>query len=208
MTATGMLLAACSHGVRLSEADRNALKRAPAIHVLHYETAPPDMKTHGQQPLPAAAELRRLSGADPAALVAASFSRLLGRKHKLHNLKIEARHLPRPVAKSPLDYKPKYRRGLALELWLDTWSFEAVADSPDQVGMRLDGRARLGRIDDGQVLWSTGRCRVGGGANRDFRLAAADLRNTVRLRKLLAEARNECARQLVRDFDVPPEKKG
>jgi hypothetical protein len=208
MTAVGMLLAACSHGVRPTEADRAALKRAPVIHVLHYETAPPTVKAYGKQPLPAAAELRRTSGADPAALVAASLGRLFGKKEKLNNLRMESQHLPRPVAASALDHKPKFRRGLALELWLDTWSFESVAGNPSEVGMRLEGRARLSRLDDGQVLWSTGRCRVGGSTNRDYRLAASDLRNTVKLRKLLNEARNECARQLVRDFDIAPDRKG
>jgi len=206
--AAGLLLAACSHGVRLSDTDRATLRSQPAIHVLHYETAPPAVKAYGEEPLPAAAELRRLSGADPAALVAASLSRTLGRKNRLTNLKLEPHHLPRPVAKSALDHKPKYRHGLALELWLDTWSFEPVAGNPSQVGMRLDGRARLSRLDDGRVLWSSGQCRVGGAQNRDYRLTVANLRNAVKLRKVLNEARSECARQLARDFDSPPDGKG
>lgn len=201
------LLAACSHGVRLSDAERGNLRREPAIYVLHYETALPAIKPDGKTKLPGPPELRRAAGAEPAALIATNLSRLLGKKEKLNNLQLEAKHLPRPVAKTALNHKPKYRRGLALELWVDTWSFEPVAGGPGQYTMQFDARARLSRIEDGQVLWSSGQCRVGGASSRDYRLPAADLDNTVRLRKLLASARNECVRQLARDFDTPPDKK-
>jgi hypothetical protein len=208
LTAATLLLAGCSHGVRLSDGDRAALRSEPVIHVLHYETALPTVKANGTEPAPSPAALRRVAGTDPAALIAASLSRLLGRTHKLKNLKVEPQHLPRPVAISAAEHRPKYRRGLALELWLDTWSFEAVAGSPAYVAMRSEGRARLSRIEDGRALWSTGRCRVDGTANRDYRIRVADLRNAAKLRKLLAAARHECARQLVRDFDTSPDKKG
>lgn len=195
-------LAACSHGVRLSDAERGNLGKEPVIHVLHYQTALPAIKSDGKTKLPTPQELRRAAGAEPAALIATNLSRLLGRKEKLHNLKPEAKHLPRPVAESALDHKPKYRRGLALELWVDHWSFEPVAGGPGQYAMQLVARTRLGRIEDGRPLWSTGVCRVGGANNRAYRLAAGHLDNALRLRKLLAAARNECARQLMRDFDA------
>jgi hypothetical protein len=205
----GLLLGGCAAtGVRLAEPDRAALRKQPAIHVLHYETPLPELKASNKSPPPSAADIRRTAGADPAALVAAQFARLMGKREKLKNLKVEPHHLPRPVAASALELKPKYARGLALELWVDRWAFEAVAGDPGRYGLRLDGRARLSRLDDGRVLWSTGQCRVGGHTSRDYAVAVADLTNTVRLRKLLATARNECARQLARDFDTPANKKG
>lgn len=196
-----LLPAGCGHdGVRLAASERNSLDEQPAIHVLHYATPLPVLKASNKTPPPRPETIRRAVGADPAALVAAGFSRLIGRRQKLRNLKLESQSLPRPVAGSALGHKPKYRRGLALELWLDTWAFEAVAGAPGQYGMRLAARARLSRLDDGQVLWSTGQCRVDGARGRDYRLAVADLDNAVKLRKLLAAARDECARQLARDF--------
>lgn len=195
-------LAACGHGVRLSDTERVKLRKEPVIHVLHYETALPAIKPDGRTKLPTPHQLRRAAGAEPAALIATNLSRLLGRKEKLHNLKLEARHLPRPVPDSALDHRPKYHRGLALELWVDRWSFEPVAGGPGQYAMQLGARTRLSRIEDGQPLWSTGECRVGGANNRDYRLAAGDLGHALRVRKLLAAARNECVRQLARDFDA------
>lgn len=201
-----VLLAACA-GVRLSEADRAGLDEQPAIHVLHYETALPVVKASGKAAAPAAAEVRRAAGADPAALVAQSFARLIGRKEKLKNLRIESRHLPRPVAASAKAHQARFRRGLALELWVEDWAFEPVAGSPGRHGMRLDARARLARIDDGRVLWSNGHCRIGGGNARDTRLTTAELTQGAKLRKVLAAARDECTRQLTRDFYETPGKK-
>jgi hypothetical protein len=203
LAATALLLA-CSQAVRLTETDRAALDDQPAIHVLHYETPLPHIKTFGPAAPPAAAAVRRAAGADPAALVAASFARLLGKKEKLKNLRVEKRHLPRPVAKSATAHKQKYKRGLALELWTDDWAFEAIPGEPGQYGMRFVLRSRLARLDDGRVLWSSGQCRTGGGNLREYKLAAADLTRGTRLRKLLANVRDECARQLLRDFyDAP-----
>ena len=200
-----VLLAGCSQGVRLSPADRDALDRQPVIHVLHYETALPQVKNGAKTPAPAA--IRHTAGADPAGLIAQSFSRLIGRKEKLKNLRVESRHLPPPVAKTTTDYKKNYRRGLALDLWVDNWSFEASANRPDHYKMRLNARARLARIDDGHVLWSTGRCSAGGKNTREPVLTNTDLAQGTRLRKALAAARDECVRQLARDFYSAEERK-
>lgn len=193
-----LALGACSHGVRLSDPDRASLAGQPAIHVLHYETPLPRLKTLGKATLPTPAAIRRHAGADPADLIAQHFARLLGKKEKLGNLQVEARHLSPPVAKSASEYKGKYRRGLALDLWVDDWAFEAIAGEPGSYAMRLTARARLARIDDGRALWSTGRCSVGG--SRDLRLSGADLATGTKLRRLLNNARDECVRQLTRDF--------
>jgi hypothetical protein len=194
-----VLLAGCSNqGVRLSPADRDALDRQPVIHVLHYETALPQVKNGAKTAAPAG--IRHAAGADPAGLIAQSFSRLIGRKEKLKNLQVESHHLPPPVAKNPTDYRKKYRRGLALELWVDRWSFEPSAQRPDHYTMRLNARARLARIDDGHVLWSTGNCSANGKNTREPNLTNSDLTKGTRLRKAIAAARDECVRQLARDF--------
>ena len=196
----GLLLAGCAHDVRLSDADRAQLDDAARIHVLPYETPLPRLKVAGRNPPPAPAEIRRHAAADPATLVAQGFVSLIAKKEKLRNLHLENRR-PRPVAKSATDYGKQHWRGLALDVWVDDWAFEELAGEPDHYSMRLTARARLARIDDGRVLWSTGRCSVGG-TSRELRLSKAELVRGMRLRKLLAYTREECARQLFRDFSA------
>ena len=195
-----LLLAGCAHGVRLSDTDRAQLHDAPRIHVLPYETPLPRLKVTGRNPPPTPAEIRRHAAADPATLVAQGFVTLLVKKEKLQNLHLENRRPP-PVAKSAIEYGKRRWRGLALDLWVDDWVFEELAGEPDHYGMRLTARVRLAHIDDGRVLWSTGRCSIGGNG-RELRLAKAELARGTRLRKLLTYAREECARQLVRDFSA------
>ena len=204
----GLFISACgTQGVRLSETDRTNLTRQPSIQVLHYETALPEIK-RGSKLLPSSAfEVRRHAAADPVALIAQSFSRLLGKKQKLKNLRAESRHLPRPVAKNASIYREQYRHGLVLELWVEEWSFSPLPADTRTYLMTIGARGRLADVVDGRVLWSTGHCNVGGStaSNRDFRLAATELTRGTRLRKLLTMARDECARQLMRDFDVRSE---
>lgn len=199
----GLLVSACATpGVRLADADRASLATQPAIQVLHYETPLPAIKSGGKNPPPAASQVRRHAAADPAALIALNFSRLLGRKEKIKNLHIESRHLPLPVVKDASSYREKYRRGLVLELWVTEWSFSPLPADTRTYQMTLHARSRLARVEDGRVLWSTRGCSVGGNnaSNRDMRLAEAELTGGMRLRKLLAAARDECTRQLLRDF--------
>lgn len=200
------LLAACSSpGVRLSDADRRDLDGQPAIYVQHYETPLPAVKAGSKAKPPAPAEVRRTVAADPAALIAQGFAHVIGRKEKLRNLHVETKRLAPPVAESATAYKPRHRRGLALDLWVDEWTFAAVADG---YAMRLSARARLARIDDGRVLWSSGHCRIGdGGSARETRLTRAELVSGTRLRRVVASARDECVRQLTRDFYETPGKK-
>jgi hypothetical protein len=194
----GVLLAACATEVPLAPTDRVALK---VIHVVHYESPLPVMKSLGKVVLPAPESVRKTTGADPAALVATSFGRLLEKTEKLNNLRVEPKQLARPVARHPQDLHTHLGNGLALELWVNQWGFEAIPGVPGQFSLRLDGNARLSNPLDGRVLWSSAACRVNGMGNRSFRSTAGDLSSTVKLRKLLAAARNECARQLARDFD-------
>jgi hypothetical protein len=202
-----LLVSACvSPGVRLSDADRASLSNQPAIQVVHYETPLPAIKADGKNPPPAATKVRKHAAADPAALIAQSFSRLLGKKDKLKNLRVESRPLPPPVTKDMGRYREKYKHGLVLELWVDEWKFNPLPADTKIYQMTLSVRSRLMRVEDGRVLWSTGRCSLGNGStsanNRDLRLASTDLTAGTKLRKTLALARDECARKLMRDFDV------
>lgn len=204
----GLFISACgTQGVRLSETDRTNLTKQPSIQVLHYETALPEIKRGSKLLPPSAFEVRRHAAADPVVLIAQSFSRLFGKKQKLQNLRVESRHLPRPVAKNASIYREQYRRGLVLELWVEEWSFSPLPTNTRTYLMTIGARGRLADVVDGRVLWSTGHCNVGGStaSNRDFRLAATELTRGTRLRKLLSMARDECARQLMRDFDVRSE---
>jgi len=200
-----LLISGCaSQGVRLSDADRTSLASQPAIQVLHYETPLPEIKSGSKNPPPAAIDVRQHAATDPAVLIAQGFSRLLGKKEKVNSLHVESRHLPRPVAKDASSYREQYRHGLVLELWVDDWSFSPLPADTKIYLMTLTARSRLARVEDGRVLWSTGRCGVGGNtaSNRDMRLAESDFTAGTRLRKLLAAARDECVRQLLRDFSL------
>lgn len=194
-------LTACATGVRLSQQDRSDLDRQAVIHVLHYESALPRLESRAKTAVATPAAVRRHAAADPAALVTQSLSQLLIKKEKLKNLRIEPRHLPLPVAKNATAHRGKLRNGLVLELWTDTWIFAALAADPKTYAVILSVHSRLARVDDGRVLWSTGRCHVdGNNGDRDLRLLEKELTAGTKLRKLLAAARDECARQLVRDF--------
>jgi hypothetical protein len=200
-----ILCSACApQGIRLSDSERAKLNAQPAIYVLHYQTPAPEILAGGKNPPPSAAEVRKHAAADPAALIAQSFSRLLGKKEKLKNLHVEAHHLPLPVAADTHPFHEPYRHGLVLELWVEEWSFSPLPADTKTYLMTLNLRSRLARVDDGRVLWSTGSCSVGGSTanNRDMRLTRTELTSGTRLRKLLATARDECARQLYRDFSA------
>jgi hypothetical protein len=199
-----LLMCACApQGVRLSDSERANLDRQPAIYVLHYQSPAPVILAGGKNPPPTATEVRKHAGADPAMLVAQSFSRLLAKKEKLDNLHVEPRHLPLPVATDTRLFREKFRNGLVQELWVQEWNFSPLPADTKTYLMTLNLRSRLSRVDNGQVLWSSGSCSVGGNTagNRDMRLTLTELTSGTRLRKLLATARDECARQLLRDLD-------
>lgn len=203
-----LLFAGCATSVALTPSDRLALKNQPVIHVVHYESPLPVMKPLGKAVLPPAESVRKTTGADPAALVATGLGRLLEKTEKLGNLRIEPKRLARPVIRNPHELHEQFKNGLALELWVNQWGFEAVPGVPGQYSLRLDGQARLSNPREGRVLWSSAACRVSGMGNRSYRSTAGDLGNTVKLRKLLVAARNECARQLARHFDNFAQRRG
>lgn len=196
-------LVGCSAGIRLSDPDRIELRRQAVVHIVHYESRAPRIES-SIKTAPSSIAVRRHAAADPAALVAQNFSLLLAKKEKLKNLRVEPGHRPLPVVKDTTSYREKFPNRLVLELWTEAWTFAALPAEPNTYVMTLNLRSRLARTDNGRVLWSTGRCRVdGNNTNRDQRLAGTDLTRGTKLRKVLAAARDECARQLVRDFGVP-----
>ena len=197
----GWLVTACSSGVRLSEPERAGIEQQ-TVNIVHYHSALPRIEPRTKLAITTPLAIRQHAAADPAAIVAQSFSRLLGKKEKIKNLRVEAHGLALPVPNSATGYREKFRHGLVLEVWTAGWSFAALPADPKTYAMTLGIRTRLTRLADGQVLWSTGQCRTDGLNNRALRLPAKELTSGIMLRKLLAAARDECARQLVRDFGV------
>jgi len=196
-----VVLASCTQAVRLSAVDRHQLSGHQAIHVVHYETPPPTVTQYSKVRFPAPTEVYRSLGHEPAAPVAERLSKTLARKGGLRNLNVDPQPRPRPVPDAtPVD-RSRFTNGLVLELWIDQWTFGEIAGKPGLAAMRLNARSRLSRASDGKTLWSTGRCQVGGPQHREYRIASADLSNSGRLRRLVTEARNECVRQIARDFD-------
>lgn len=197
-------LAGCAGGIRLSEADRTELRRQPVVHILHYESRAPRIQTSNKISTPSPSAVRRHAAADPAALVATSFSQLLAKKERLKNLRVERGHRPLPVVRDASAYRDRFANRLVLELWTEAWTFASLPASPNTYAMSLTLRSRLARTDNGRVLWSTGHCRIdGNSAGREQRLLHTDLTRGTKLRKVLAAARDECARQLIRDFSAP-----
>lgn len=194
----GLLLAGCAHNVPLREDVRAQLVKEPVIHVLHYPAPAPTVKAIGKAAVPTPAAVQRSVDSDPAAQLAQGLARLLGKKQRLRNLQVEKRPLPLPVAKDASVHKEQFRRGLALEIWVEGWSLAPARSGGDYV-MTLQARARLARIDDGQVLWLSRACQVGNDSH-DTRLAARDLTHASRVRRAAGAARDECVRQLARDF--------
>lgn len=195
-------LTACAAGVRLSDADRTELRRQSVVHVVHYESRLPRIETNNKA-APSPNAIRRHAAADPAALVAKNFSLLLAKKENLKNLRVEPGQRPLPVVRDATAYREKFANGLVLELWTDAWTFATLPTDATTYTMSLSMRSRLARTDNGRVLWSTGRCRVDGtSAGREQRLLHAELTSGTKLRKVLMAARDECARQLTRDYAV------
>ena len=194
----GLLLAGCARNVPLPDDVRTRLAKEPVIHVLHYPSPAPTVKAIGKTAVPTPAALQRSVNSDPAAQVAQGLARLLGKKQRLRNLQVEKRPLPPPVAKDVSAHKEQFRRGLALETWVEDWSLVPARSGGDYV-MTLRARTRLARIDDGQVLWLSRACQVGNDSH-NTRLAARDLTNASRVRRAAGAARDECVRQLARDF--------
>lgn len=194
-----LLLAGCAHkGVPLRDDVRARLAMEPVIHVLHYPAPAPVVKASGKAAVPTPAAVQRGVNGDPAAQLAQGLARLLGKKQRLRNLQVEKRPLPLPVAKDVSVHKGQFRRGLALETWVEGWSLVPARSNGDYV-MTLRARSRLARIDDGQVLWLSRVCQVGNDSH-NTRLAARDLTNASRVRRAANAARDECVRQLARDF--------
>lgn len=200
----GLLTACAAPGVRLSDSDRARLAKEALIPVLVYETPLPRIQTAVKTEAPAPVDVRRAAGSDPAQLVAQGFTRLLEKKHKFKNLRVEARLQPRPVADSGRVHQARYKKGTLLELWVDRWGLQALPAEPNTYKLALSARTRLTQLADGRELWTTGRCSVGAGNHNDWRVTAADIKHAARLRKVLAAVRDECARQLLRDFDALP----
>ena len=195
----GLLLAGCAHkSVPLPDDVRARLAKEPVIHVLHYPSPAPTVKAIGKSAVPTPAAVQRSAGSDPAGQVAQGLARLIGKKQRLRNLQVEKRPLPLPVAKDVSVHKGQFRRGLALETWVEDWSLVPARSGGDYV-VTLRARTRLARIDDGQVLWLSRACQVGNDSH-NTRLAARDLTNASRVRRAAGAARDECVRQLARDF--------
>lgn len=194
-----VLLAGCVRNVALHDDARARLAKEPMIHVLHYPAPAPVVKAAGKAAVPTPAALQRAVDTDPAAQLAEGLARLIGKKQRLRNLQVEKRPLPLPVAKDPSAHKAQLRRGLALETWVEDWSLEPARNGGGNYVLELRARSRLARVDDGQVLWLSRPCQVGNDSH-NTRLAARDLGNAARLRRAAAAARDECVRQLARDF--------
>lgn len=194
-----LLLAGCARHVPLTDSDRARLAKEPVIHAAHYPAPEPVVKAIGKTSVPTPATLAGHAGTDPAAQLSQGLARLIGKKQRLRNLQVEKRALTPPLARDATIHQARFRRGLVLETWVEGWSFAPAKGGTGDYLLSLRAHSRLARIDDGQVLWLSRGCRVGNDSH-NTRLTARDLNNANRVQRATAAARDECVRQLARDF--------
>ena len=202
----GMLLAGCTHDIPLHDSDRARLGKEPVIHVVHYRAPEPVVKTNPKTSAPTPAALQGSVGSDLAGQLSRGLARLIGKKQRLRNLRMEKETLPLPVARDAAAHQTRFRRGMVLETWVQGWSLEPARDTAGSYVLTLRARSRLTRIEGGQVLWLSRTCQVGTDSH-NTRVPAGEIGKTHRLRKAADAARDECVRQLARDFLTDEHKK-
>lgn len=213
----GLLPACASKHVYLNDSERAALRKQPAIHVVHYVTPTPEVRPPSVKRSYARVKLHdtpngveiqsNLGNYDPTLEVANQFTKALARSAGLGNLRTEREATPLPVAGDGGFFRDKFRTGAVLEVWIERWGFQFTPIDWETYTITLRARARLTRLDDGKTLWNTGDCSWSGSGNTySDRIVLADLK-TSESRKVQAKIRQTvgniavaCANQLMQDY--------
>jgi len=212
------LLPACaSKQIYLDDAERAALRKQPAIHVVHYVTPTPEVrpptasrsyvkvKLHDA---PNGAEIQsNLGNYDPALEVTNQFTKTLAKSAGLANLRTERDAAPLPVVSSAGIFKDKFKSGSVLEVWIERWGFHFTPIDWQTYTITMQVRSRLTRLEDGKTLWNVGRCGYGGsGKTYSERIVLTDLKSSegkkvqAKIKQTVSNIAAECARQLLHDY--------
>ncbi len=213
------LLPACaSKKVYLNDSERAALRKQPAIHVVHYLTPTPEVnppKVHRHyvtvklHEVPTGADIESNLKVDLTLDIANAFTRALAREAGLGNLRMQPEVTPLPVVKDGSSYKDKFKSGAVLEVWVERYSYAYIPIDWQTYTVLVRGRARLTRLDDGKTLWNTGECTWGGSGNNTYgeRLVLGELKTSeskkvrAKIKQTLNAVAQQCARQLVQDYN-------
>lgn len=213
----GFLPGCASKHIYLDDSERAALRKQPAIHVVHYaapapEVRPPSVKRSyarvNLHEAPTGAEIQgNLGNYDPALEVTNQFTRALAKGAGLGNLRTNREATPLPVVADGGFFKDKFKNGSVLELWIERWGFQYTPIDWKTYTITLRARSRLTRLEDGKTLWNTGDCTWSGSGNTyNDRIVLADLKTSesrkvqAKIRQTVGNIAQECARQLLQDY--------
>jgi hypothetical protein len=209
--------ACASKQVYLDDSERAALRKQPAIHVMHYATPTPEVrpptvsrsyvkvKLHDA---PNGVEIQsNLGNYDPTLEIANQFTRALTKSAGLGNLRTEREATPLPVVSDVGIFKDKFKNGTVLEVWIERWGFHFTPIDWQTYTITMQARSRLTRLEDGKTLWNIGGCGYGGsGKTYSERIVLADLKTSeskkvqAKIKQTVSNIAVECARQLLHDY--------
>lgn len=213
------LLPACaSKKIYLNDSERAALRKQPAIHVVHYltptpEVKPPSVRRHyvtvKLHEVPTGADIESNVKVDLTLEMTNALTQALAKEAGLSNLRVAREVTPLPVVKDGSSHKDKFKTGSVLEVWVDRYAYSYTPVDWQTYTILVRGRARLTRLDDGKTLWNTGECTWGGSGNNTYgdRLVLGELKTSeskkvqAKIKQTLNAVAQQCARQLVQDFN-------
>ncbi len=213
----GLLPACASKHVFLNDTERAALRKQPAVHVVHYASPTPEVKPPSARrsyvkvnlhDAPNGVEIQsNLGNYDPALVITNSFTKELARGAGLRNLRVDREATPLPVVSDGGFFKDKFKSGTVLEVWIERWGFQFTPIDWKTYTITLRARARLTRLDDGKTLWNMGECSWSGSGNTYAdRIVLSDLKTSeskkvqAKIKQTVANIAQACASQLLHDY--------
>lgn len=214
------LLSACaSKRIYLDDSERAALRKQPAIHVVHYVTPVPAVKPPtvsrsyvkiNLHDTPSGEEIQsNLGNYDPTLEVTNQFVSTLAKSAGLGNLRVDREVSPLPVVSDAALLKEKYKNGSVLQVWIDRWDFHYAPIDWQTYAITMHVQSRLTRLEDGKTIWNVGKCSYSGsGNNFDDRIMLADLKTgeakktQAKIKRTISSIAQECARELLRDYSL------
>lgn len=217
LLAIALLPACATKSIYLNDAERAALRKQPAIHVVHYttplpEVRPPSVRRHyvnvKLHDTPTGAEIQsNLGNFDPTLELTQRFVAILSKRAGLANLRTEREAAPLPVLKDLDQYKGKYKNGVVLEVWIPRWGFHFTPIDWKTYSITLSAQARMSRVENGKLIWTVGKCGYGGSGNTyDDRIVLSDLKTSeskkvqAKIKQTVTRIAEACASQLMQDF--------
>lgn len=213
----GLLPACASKQIYLNDAERAALRKQPAVHVVHYATPVPEVRPPSARrsyvkiklhDTPSGAEIQsNLGNYDPALVITNAFTKELARGAGLGNLRVDREATPLPVVSDGGFFKDKFKSGSVLEIWIERWGFQFTPIDWQTYTITMRVRSRLTRLEDGKTVWNMGECSWSGSGNTyGDRIVLSDLKTSeskkvqAKIKQTVANIAQACASQLLHDY--------